>query len=259
MNYRNSNTVIICGVVLALATIWHLRPSKSHRQPASANESLPAQALGPTLKKDFNLSASATPGSPSRKDELVKLIHETKECYASETCDFPNTDPKSYEIAIGQKIKELLKVYQSEFSKDAKYKTDTEKLAREFITLDDQFVQEVSLELLSDVAPSEENLKALAEGLNGTLDPLLVEQAMNEMKRYLGTNEEPQVHEFLQELLGNGSVFSSEKAVQGIFPFINPQSFPAYDKVARSLPPESSVGRDLRALLEEYRRQQAGG
>lgn len=259
MNFQNSKTVIMGALILAVGLFWQLKSTRPIKKPPSAEETLPA-AREPAAQGKESLNETANVSKTIHgKDELVKLIYETKECYASESCDFPHSDPKSYEIATGKKLKDLLKAYRSKFAKDVKNKSETESLAREFMAVDDQFVQEVSLEMLSDVAPSSENLKVLTESLQGTLDPLLVEQAMNEMKRYIGTSEEPQVHRFLQDLLGQGAVFSSEKAVQGIFPFINPQSYPSYDKVARSLPADSSVGKDLRALLEEYRRMRTGG
>ena len=110
MNFKNSKTVILGVLVLAAGLIWQLKPAGPAKKPTQAEEMLPAASERQPATQNSAADDVVTPAlnDPSSKEELVKLIHDTKECYASETCDFPHSDPKSYEIAVGQKLKDLL-------------------------------------------------------------------------------------------------------------------------------------------------------
>lgn len=262
MESLKSKFFIIISLVLAALSLWQIKSvQKEDRSPLKSANPVPQeerQPAGTEINKK-NPPSGSSGAILTNQDTLIQALRETKECYHSESCDFPQTDPKSYDLAVGQKLKDLLKSYRVSFAKDPRNQAQTESIAREYITSEDEFVQEVALEMMSELPPSEENLKLITESLHNTTDPLLVEQAMNEMKRHLGTEHEPLVHQYLKDLVGRGAVFSSEQAVRGMFAFINAKSFPAYAELARSLPASSSVGRDLKALLEEYQRQQTGG
>jgi hypothetical protein len=260
MSSENSKALILGSIAVTAVLAWQMN---THSPFASTLPEAEEEAAVFSSQSPVAAPTAVVPAAflrePNGKAELMRAIHAANECYTSESCDFPMTDPKSYEISVGQHLKELLGEYRNQYGKDPKNRAEAEILARKFIRSADEFVQEISLEMLSDLPPSSENLQALTEALNGTSDPLLVEQAMDEMKRYLGTAEESQVHAFLRDLLDRGGVFSSEKAVQRILSFINPQSFPTYDNLARSLPINSTVAKDLRTALDEYRRLQSGG
>lgn len=259
MDSFKSKAFIIGSILLAALSLWQMKSvRKADRISQKTTKSVSENTRTPAnTQASQNAVVAGTP--PNDKEALLLAIKETKACYESETCDFPQTDPRSYELAVGKKMQELLKAYRTNFAKDPSNRQLTATLAREYIESTDEFVQEAAMELMSELPPSEENLKALTESLTNTSDPLLVEQAMSEMKRYMGTSSEILVHQYLADLLGRGAVFSSEKAVRGLFGFINSNSYPTYSELARTLPAGSSVGRDLRALLEEYRRQQTGG
>lgn len=259
MKNENSKSLTIGAVAVVLLMAWQMRShpvgtvklpedfepvQKLQRQPSSQPES-----QEPAKK----------PKSVSDKEVLLQTIRTTKECYASEKCDFPQTDPKSYELAVGQALKGLLIEYRTKFATDLKNSAETQALALEYMKSQDEYLQEQALSMFSSLPTSSENLEAITTGLADTTDPLLVDQAMGEMKRYMGTSDEAQVHNYLRDLLGRGGVFSSEAAAKKILSFINSQSYGGYDGLARSLPSNSTVGQNLRTALDEYLRLQSGG
>jgi DNA-directed RNA polymerase subunit F len=184
-------------------------------------------------------------------------LHSTKKCYQSENCAFPKTDPRSYSFAVSRKIADELSLFQKKFAKD-----DPElarQLGLEFANNEDGFVQEAALKLLAPLPPSQENLKAVTHVVTETTDPTIVQQAMDELKRYVGTPEEAQVHQALGRVLSTGGVLTSQQASQGLLPFLNPSSVGYYQKVLRTLAPDSEVARNLRVSLQEYQRMSTGG
>lgn len=259
MKNENSKSLSIGAIAVVLLMAWQMRT-----HPAGS-VALP-EALEPVQKLQRQPSSAPEVKSPrgptkpeSDKEALLQAIRATKECYASEKCDFPQTDPKSYDIAVGQSLRGLLKDYRTQFGADLKNSADTQALALEYMQSQDEYLQEEALTLFAMLPTSSENLQAITSGLSDTTDPLLVDQAMNEMKRYMGTSDESLVHDYLRELLGRGGVFSSEEAAKKILSFINSQSYSGYDGLARSMPSNSTTAQNLRTALEEYLRLQSGG
>lgn len=258
MKKESSKSLTIGAISVVLLMAWQMRT-----RPAGT-VSLP-EDLEPVQKMQRQPSSqpknpeTPKPKSVTDREALLQAIRETKECYATEKCDYPHTDPKSYEIAVGQTLKGLLNDYRTKYGVDPKNSGEMQILALEFINSDDEYVQEQALNMFSALPPSSENLQAIVQAMGDTTDPLLVDQAMNEMKRYMGTSEEATVHAYLRDLLGQGSVFSSETAAKKILSFINSQSYPGYEGLVRGMPSNSTTAQSLRTALDEYRRLQTGG
>lgn len=257
MGNETSKVLTMGAVAVVLLMAWQMRSHPvgnvklpEDLEPVQRLQRVPS-SQGPAVTKA---------GAPkSEKEELVQKIQSFNDCYASEKCAFPQTDPKSYEHGVGQAIRDALEEYRVKYGKDSKNTGEMTKLAQQFMPSTDEFVQEQALEMFTALPPSSENLQAITEALRDTSDPLLVDQAMNEMKRYIGTADEVRVHEYLRELLGRGGVFSSEAAAKRILSFINQNSYAGYEGLAQSLPSNSTTAQNLRTALEEYRRLQTGG
>lgn len=259
MKNENSKSLSIWAIAVVLLMAWQMRS----RPAGTVNLPEDFEPVQKMQRQPSSTPDGQTPGNVPRsvtdKEALLQTLRTTKECYASEKCDFPQTDPKSYEIAVGQALKGLLTEYRTKYGADPKNSGDTQALALEYIQSQDEFLQEQALSMFATLPTSSENLQAMTAALVDTTDPLLVDQAMNEMKRYMGTSDESLVHDYLRELLGRGGVFSSEAAAKKILSFINSQSYTGYEGLARSLPSNSSVGQNLRTALDEYLRLQTGG
>lgn len=258
MKNETTKSLSIGAIAVVLLMAWQMRshPAGTVKLPEDLE---PVQKLQREPSSHDSAQKVPKEKAPDSKNSLVQAIRVTKECYASEKCDFPQTDPKSYEIAIGQSLKFLLTEYRTKYGTDPNNFGEMQELAGEFIKSSDEYVQEQALEMFSALPVSSENLEVITQALGDTTDPLLVEQTMNEMKRYMGTPEEVQVHAYLRGLLGEGAMFSSEAAAKKILSFINTRSYPGYEGLARSLPPNSTVGQNLRTALDEFRRLQTGG
>lgn len=185
---------------------------------------------------------------------LLKTIEQLEKCYGTENCNYPQTDPRSYELALNQDIARHLKEFKKRFPGSREYAD----LARKYMRSSDGYIQEAALDMLAQLPVSRENLSALTEGLAGTADAQLLRQALPQLERYLGTAMEKQVHSFLSSTITTGAHFSSEAAAQGIFPFINSSSYRVYREAVESLPAGSTTLRNLSSALKEFSRQQTG-
>jgi DNA-directed RNA polymerase subunit F len=278
---KNSSVRNITMFVVVLgAGIYFFRPVGSSPVGVAFESSKPPVALKAssnslTAQKNVSSKPTLVPRAPSstgvataaklpsaanalsEKDRLISELRSLQKCYASQSCNFPKSDPRSYDFALGRKIAEDLKLLQKNFAKD--FPEEARAIANEFSSNEDGFVQEAALDILHDLPASRESLKAVAHVVTETTDPSIIPQALDELKRYVGTNEEAQVHQALGRVLSTGGMLTSQKASQGLLPFLNANSVGYYQKVLKSLAPDSEVARNLKVSLIEYQRMSTGG
>lgn len=209
-------------------------------------------------------ASSPSPSAPPVKAAppkagMLQALRETKDCLESENCNFPQTDPRSYSFAVGRRIAEQLSEFGAAYADDPALENEAAEAAREFMLMPDGFVQEQAMLLMGQLPPSSANVDAMISGLENSPDPLLVEQAMKEWERYLGTSDEARIQEFLANFIAHGGQFSSEKASELILGFLNERSLPTFEEKLASMIPESTPARYLRAALDQYKLQHQGG
>lgn len=240
----------------AVGGIFLASPAPAPVAPSAAVLPTPA-ARAPASSPPAAPKASIP--APAPKSGLLQALRETKSCLDSEKCDFPQADPRSYSFAVGRRIAEQLSELGAAYTNDPMLENEAAEAAREFMLMPDGFVQEQAMLLMGQLPPSSANVDAMIEGLAHSPDPLLVEQAMREWERYLGTAEEARIQDFLADFIAHGGQFSSEKASEMILAFLNERSLPTFEEKLASMIPESTPARHLRAALEQYRLQRQGG
>lgn len=241
-----------CALIAALGGLFLSAPEARVvvvASPAPSAQRAPAAAAAPM---------APGPGA-NAPASLAKAIRATKECYESQSCDYPQTDPRSYSFALGRHLAAQLGSLSAALDANPSLAEEAGEVAREMMLVDDGFVQEAAMRILAKLPASAESAGAMIEGLRLTSDPLLVEQAMKEWERYLGTAEEAKIQEFLAEFIAHGGQFSAEKASELILSFLNERSLPLFEEKLASMVPESTAASHLRAALDQFRKQQAGG
>jgi len=228
---------------------WFLS-TKPVASPVAAGLNLPPAARG-IASTSTSLGAPASASASS----ITLQLQEVKACYASSSCSFPQTDPRSYEFAVGRRLAALLESLR----KSGASAEELEAAAQEFMLVDDGFVQEEAIKIFSSLPPSRASVEAMTKGLELSHSPLLIEQAMNEWERYIGSPEEAVIQEFLAAFIARGGQFSSEKASSLVLRFLNERSEAAFRAALATMVPESTAAKNLRAALDEYERKTSGG
>lgn len=240
MKFRN---LLIIGLGFFAAGVFYLK-----------KESVLAASIVPQRTLASNpVPTTTNKNSVTQKKTPLNEIKELQACYQSNACDFPQTDPRSYDIALGHKIADRLKQLRGSLSP-----SELGELARHTMKIEDGFVQSAALDIFKDLPTSADNLQALKEGLQNNTDPLIAEKALPELQRYIGTGQEAGAQQVVQTML-QGAHFASEKAGENILSFINEKSFSSYQQLQQQMPAQSRVARDLETALSEYRKQRSGG
>lgn len=246
------SAMVACGAVVA----WYLLYDASSNKPSTSLKTIiPTHRAPASVQK---VEKSTVSQAVDEKTKKLLEIAATQECYNSESCDFSKADPRSYEIELGHKLASQIKEFHQTYKNDPGAKADLLKLAREHFKNENGFVQEAALNILKDFPQEPETLETLREGLKDNHNPLIAEMVLPELKKFLGTPQEDQVHETLDEM-ARGAHFVSQTATENILDFINPRSYDHYKKLLSQLHPRSKAYKNLSSALREYERRQIGG
>lgn len=262
LRYFGGGILVLCALI----------GGAHYLQNPDVNKATNLQRQGPTVPHApviRKVSESSSPRNPasaaseaapqgSQSDLALNDFRDLKNCYESQSCDFPQTDPRSYEFAVGKSLAARLDQILVKFRNDPAAHQNLQVMARESFKIEDGFVQSAALNILRSFPPSAENLEVLAAGIVNNPDPSIVEQVMNEFERYVGTPHEAGVHASLRDIL-QGPHFSAQAAAQNILNFVNKTSYDEYKRTLAKLNPQSQAAKDLKAILTEYERSISGG
>lgn len=206
-----------------------------------------------TAKKAHEGKASQARGPVSDVSKVLKEFHA---CYASEKCDYPHSDPKSYLLGLNKDVASYLKTLAARSFDGSPQALQS---LRSLMIEGDGFVQEEVLKLFAHLPVSQENLLTILEGTkNNYADPLIMEQVVEELARYTTGESANLVHRFMAETLVIGPQYSAEMAAQKIRPLLNPANLEYYREVAGKTK-SSAIRKSLTNSLKDYELSLSGG
>ncbi len=181
-------------------------------------------------------------------------LKKIEKCYEKEgTCGFPQTDPKSEYFAIGERLKkDLLKMQNFVVNNNIKNEKISE-IANHFLATPDGHVKKAAMHLM---ATQETDLNSLDSLLNNVInyhDSQLIEQAMLELKRYLGNEQnESKINNALIRAMKSGAPFVSTEVSKHLGPFLNQKSYPLYKSTLDTVSKGSHTHKNLKNVIAEY-------
>jgi hypothetical protein len=249
---KKVGAVAFAVVGLTVAGWWALTIERPRANLFGDSDSSGGPALATSDGEQRSPSSVSTKQKPKNWQDL-------KSCWENRDCPFSEEDPRAYDLAAGKQGILLLQNSREAYLKGNLSGTELQEQAIEAIAIPDGHLQEEALKAISSLPPSSQSLDAILENLALTPSPPLIEQAMKEFERYLGTSEEARIQQFLADFIARGGQFSSEKASEMILEFLNEKSEPLFQQALATMVPDSTPARHLRSALDQYHRQNAGG
>lgn len=229
---------------LAMQKVAQVANKKAQRsQVATAKaQRAPAQAVAPA-------NTSPLAAVESRVDQILN-------CYSSEDCNYPKTDPKSYHFAVGQALKtEVLKLH-AQVVRQKLVSVEVQNLAFKLMVVGDGHVKAAALHLLSSQPVSAESVRSIIQNILGYHDSALIQHAMLELLRYMGSEHEEEVHQSLNQAIRTGAPFVSREITQYIEPFLNEESLHYYQTTLNTISQSSEIYKNLKNSIQEFQRKQ---
>ena len=190
--------------------------------------------------------------APADIPEFINRLAQLDAC-AEGGCDYPETDPHSYDFALNEDITKTL-VQLTTFVQTEKIEHDEKvsEVARQHLESANGFVQEAALKLIATQEPRPENLDAIIEGILGGTDPDLIQAGLVELRRYPSPDDRKKIDGALASAMTTGAPFIAEQVSLQIKPFLSPENVGHYRGVADQLPSESIYRGNLEAALNAF-------
>ena len=222
----------------------------------AASEGQPTKAVTVTVPPvSLPTQAAALlvrPGAPTfSPEQRIAKLRELKSCYEGD-CNYPKTDPKSYDFALGAAIKAELLGLTAEIALASATQPEFSETAREFLVLDDGHVKEGALELIATQPTSSENLDAILSGIVDDIDPTLIEQALLELSRYKDSSDQIKINESLAKAIKTGAPFVAETISKKLTAILNRDNLSFYQNLLNQTEPNSRIYENLHASLQSW-------
>jgi hypothetical protein len=211
------------------------------------------EAIVPTMQNVLVQEQSTVPESsqPPKLNSLrdfLQRLEQLNTCYNG-ACDYPRTDPRSYEFAVGQELRRSIFQMAEWVRGEALELSEISQAAREFMGSDDGHVQAAALDLLSTQPISNENLQAILQKILQGYDAQLIEHALLELRRYSAPNDRQQIDQALADALLTGAPFVAREVASHIASFISDRNTVFFRQIAVQLPDQSFYRIQLEAAL----------
>jgi hypothetical protein len=192
-----------------------------------------------------------------RERSIATELSRLKSCWKLGSCGFAETDSRSADFEAAERIEasllDLLDVKRENPG------ADLSEYAREWLHFPDDTVREAALTLLAMHSVTEENLRALLDGLERSHSAPLYGRALPVLRRYQSEGYQTEVNAFLVGVLREGGLFASETVARGILPFLDHSNIATFEGAARKMVAGGRGRRYLEAAISEYHLLQAGG
>ena len=193
--------------------------------------------------------------NPQKKN----VLKNAEECILSKKCDFPNTDPRSYNLAayknlafeITHRRNSVLKNWNEDFKNDFK----------RYFKYHDGFVKQAALEtiLKLDYRDSIEFVDSVVEDIILDHNTQLMDPTLDYIQNLQDPSQRLKVESAWLEAMLNGSPNKSEALAQYSHHLINAGSFNRFKKLLDKLPKGSPERTHLESSLREFEMTQTGG
>ncbi len=268
-----NSSVTSLGIILVAVLLWGSHSLKSQfrgtqkDQPGTGNEissssssSMDVATRGPIGSKAFDIKNFEGLEKPFNKNNKsvhrsLKEMQRLLKCFESENCNFDQSSAQSYRTALRETLMNEMsgfqKIIEKENYQDTELLTRASEITRFFLEFPDDDIKDQALSLAASLPISNINCEALIAGLSESVSAPLYEKGIQELKRYIGTNEKSRVDSFLLQSLVSGSSYVSKLVARESLAFISNENTPRFLEVLNQLPRRSQEFEYLKANVDE--------
>lgn len=249
----NRKLLLFLPMAAGVAAWWGIGSSSSPQADPSPSSRAPAQSLVERAPA-ASLSASSS-GEDSTDSLTIRSISQAEEevsrlsaCYEG-GCAYPETDPASYEFAVGQDMRKTLLGLRDLAVREHKVDGEAALIARRQLENSDGYVQEAAISVLSTQPPNIDNLEAILAHVIGGFDENLVPAAMQELARYQGSDERNKIWQALSDAMLTGSPMVGRAITEHISVFLHEDEYRWLATLRQDLPEGSIIRANVDGLL----------
>lgn len=195
------------------------------------------------------------------KKNYAKLL-KTKSCLKTQDCDFPDSDPREYNLSVLKEVSLQLETLRPQLISNwfrLNYKVKDAVISS--IKLDDGFVKEEVLELLNSLTLDESNeyLPLVLDEVIDHHNSELVPEAFKFIKKTATPKNEIQTAKRIAKAIVSGAPHASQAMSKDVSMLISPNTAEIYKEALSSLPKQAPETEYLTSALSEFELRKSGG
>lgn len=252
------------GLVLGAAILfgWSLSSKRStveqkveERAPASTAQDVSSPYGAPTAsspKVEAKVEvAEQSHESPMGLPDFLKYLEDLRACGEEDAqCEYPETDPRSYDFALAQDIRKTLEELRQWVLSEKFEGNLIDEVAQEWVGHHDGYVKSAALKLFATQPPNRHNLDAILKSiLEDGHDEALIERTMKELQRYTDREDREKINQAFAQALLTGAPFVANEVSERLLPFITERSVQFFQDLVEQLPPGSIYRENLVSSL----------
>lgn len=242
---------IIAALLTLLLMIYIFSPTKTSTPSLDEQAKKAEKGLHTALSPTFSISTQKRqPASIIKSASTFKEVFDLEKCLEG-GCTYPQTDPRSYELAVYRDMAAKLRSMGESLGDDSKEFDNHLLSILHFLEIPDGFVQEAALELLSRTTPTEESFEALQGMMQRGVDPLITGQIISEFEKYKSDSQKrASIEEVLLFSLERGPISSRSVIADRMLPFIQRESVEALKSILAKLPKKTPLSKSVASVIE---------
>ncbi len=188
----------------------------------------------------------------SRADELIA-------CIDSDSCHYPDSDPRSYGYALGNDMISVLNDAEMAFSNGEINADLLRDLSHRFFIFDNGHVRAKAIKILEKLPVDGTTFELLQHTFANHYDSVLLEKSMHLLETYYEQGYSQPLDALFLQQLQTGAHFVRHTLSEKILPFINSNNLADYQQILSQMPKDSLEFRQLEVALEEFNQLAQGG
>lgn len=198
-------------------------------------------------------SPSGSEDQESQDQQYKNKYLSLKNCIASQDCDFPQDDPRSYEIEIHRAINRHLQDV-GQISEDLK-----RKVLLSAARFSDGYIKETVLrQMVKDKLYSDEWRDLVLNEFISHHNPRLIPEAIEYLKEYSSENDQNLIHQRIFTEISNGSPKVANALAENLKVLLNEKSATYYKSQISNLE-EGPIKSNLNRELIDFEMQSSAG
>lgn len=264
-------TFLVVGVVSAVflfdllssykvGTIHRVEEPK-HTTNKAINDKLVGKSSQSSVTSAIAGESRDPAGSRSAIAKMRTELDEIRACYQKDDCDYSQADPRAYDLAVGQDLKNKLQELKQQVIEENLDDPLIEQIALQYLAVPDGHVKEAALDLLLTQDPSETGLEIVLDEVFGFYDSRLVAGGISYINNFsnLSPELELRISVVVRKAITQGSPNLAREITKNLLSLLNDSNYQQYQAMLAELSPRSREFRQVQAALSEFSRRRQGG
>jgi hypothetical protein len=261
---RNLQKVLGASLVLGGVAWFASQSGNTPSEHAAHND---AVATSPTSIQvtPSDVDTARIPASDTKKIKKTKSVtfkqlkrfNELKDCLKTSDCNFDDSDPRAYEINVGEAMRKLVATTLKGLKNGDVQLSEEEitELFEQAIHIPNGHVQAAALELQDYLPLNEQNLNRLLTGLDiSNYDSVLFAKSLDYLLEYRKNYFVTEIDDFLKKHIETGAHYTSQYLSESILPFLSSDNIAQYEEMVQKMDPKEHRTSQLKIAIDEYKR-----